>query len=312
MELRHLRYFVAVSESLHFGQAAAKLQIAQPSLSHQIRQLESELQATLLRRTKRRVELTETGRQFLDQARDILARADRAALNARRANRGEVAPLRVGVAYWIDPAKILASVRSFNAQNPAIHVVLQTMCVPIQVIALRDGQLDVGFVRPPIDESSLATEMLDREPFVVALPAKHRLAARQRIPLSSLANESFVFIRRDAVPIFYDLVLRACRDAAFVPHAPHEADHPQMVLGLVAAGMGVSLVPASVRNTKPRGVVLRSLRPSPRILESGLAWSRDNTLPVLNGFLKVARRALTESRDISAPKVGAAHPFIDD
>jgi DNA-binding transcriptional LysR family regulator len=296
MELRHLRYFVAVSESLHFGQAAAKLQIAQPSLSHQIRQLEIELQTTLLRRTKRRVELTEAGRTFLEEARDILARADRAAVNARRASRGEIAPLRVGVAHWIDPARILASVRSFNAHNPTIQVDLQTMSVPAQLAALREERLDVGFVRPPIGESSLASEMLVREPFVIALPATHRFAGSKRIPLSSLANESFVFIRRDALPVFYDLVLQVCRQAAFVPHAPHEADHPQMVLGLVAAGMGISLVPASVQNTKPRGLVLRSLRPSPRILESGLAWRREDTSPTVNGFLKVARRALANSR----------------
>jgi DNA-binding transcriptional LysR family regulator len=139
------------------------------------------------------------------------------------------------------------------------------------------------------------SEMLVREPFVVALPANHRLTRSNRIALSSLADESFVFIRRDTVPMFYDLVLKVCRDAGFVPHAPHEADHPEMVLGLVAAGMGISLVPASVRHARPRGVVLRSLRPSPRILQSGVAWRRENTSPMLDAFLEVARRALTAS-----------------
>jgi DNA-binding transcriptional LysR family regulator len=141
------------------------------------------------------------------------------------------------------------------------------------------------------------SEMLLREPFVVALPADHRLAGTNRIALSSLADEPFVFIRRDTMPIFYDLVLKICRDAGFVPNVPHEADHPQMVLGLVAAGMGISLVPASVRHTKPRRVVLRSLRPSPRILQSGVAWRRENTSPMLDAFLKVARRALTASHE---------------
>lgn len=295
MELRHLRYFVAVCESLHFGRAAARLQIAQPSLSHQIRQLETELQTMLLRRTKRRVELTEAGRVFLKEAREIVARADHAAVIVRRASRGEVGTLRVAAAYWIDPTKILEAVRSFNAENAAIQVELQTMSVPLQVVALRDERLDVGFVRPPVNEPSIMSEMLLQEPFMVALPADHRLARSSRIPLSSLAGESFVFIRRDAVPIFYDLVLKVCRDAGFVPHAPHEADYPQMVLGLVAAGMGISLVPASVRHARPRGVVLRSLRPSPRILQFGVAWRQENTSPMLDAFLKVARRALTAS-----------------
>ena len=266
VELRHLRYFVAVCESLHFGRAAARLQIAQPSLSHQIRQLETQLQALLLLRTKRRVELTEAGRLFLQEAREILARADHAAVIARRASRGEVGTLRVAAANWIDPVRVLEAVRSFNAENAAIQVELQTMSISLQVVALRDERLDVGFVRPPIDEPSLMSEMLLREPFVVALSADHRLAGTNRIALSSLADEPFVFIRRDTVPIFYDLVLKMCRDAGFVPNVPHEADHPQMVLGLVAAGMGISLVPASARQAKPRRVVLRPLRPSSRIL----------------------------------------------
>lgn len=296
MELRHLRYFVAVAELLHFGRAAETLRIAQPSLSHQIRQLETELQTILLQRTKRRVWLTAPGLAFLEEARATLAHADRAAVVARRVSRGEVGPLRVAFAYWIDPTKILAAVRSFNAQNPAIPVDLQAMDVPHQIVALRDERLDVGFVRPPIGESSLHSEMLVREPFVVALPAGHRLAARGRISLSSLTDESFVLSRRETVPIFYDLVLGVCRDAGFVPRAPHEADHPQMVLGLVAAGMGISLVPASVRNAKPRGVVLRSLRPAPPILQAGVAWRRENTSPMLNEFLNVARRVLSQPR----------------
>src|SRR5712691_6399168 len=141
MELRHLRYFVAVAEVLHFGRAAARLQIAQPSLSHQIRQLEAELQTTLLHRTKRRVQLTEAGRVFLQEAREILAHADRAVVHARRSSRGEVGTLRVGFAYWMDPTNIIAAVGSFNRRNPAIQVELCTISAPLQVVALRDERL---------------------------------------------------------------------------------------------------------------------------------------------------------------------------
>jgi DNA-binding transcriptional LysR family regulator len=289
MELRHLRYFAALAEVLHFGRAAAVLQIAQPSLSHQIRQLEEELQTILLERANKRVRLTNAGKAFLEEARQTLAQADRAALTARRASRGELGTLRLGFAHWLDPTRVLASVKAFHARNPAIQIDFQAMSVPLQIAALRDERLDVGFVRPPILETSLSSEMLVREPLVLALSTTHRLAAKERIQLSSLASESFVFIRRETVPIFYDLVLRICRDSGFTPHVPHEADHPQVVLDFVAAGMGISLVPASTRNTKPHGVVLRALRPAPRILEGGIAWRRDNTSPVVNEFLNVVR-----------------------
>ena len=186
--------------------------------------------------------------------------------------------------------------QAFNARHPAIHIELHTSSVPLQIAALRDERLDVGFVRPPIPEPSLSSEMRIQEPFVVALPTTHRLAATDRVHLASLAKEPFVLIRREAVPIFYDLVLKVCRDSGFTPHAPHEADHPQMVLGFVAAGMGVSLVPASARNISSRGVVFRPLRPAPRVLQAGIAWRRDNSSPMVNEFLNVVRDVVATSR----------------
>jgi DNA-binding transcriptional LysR family regulator len=289
MELRHLRYFAAVAELLHFGRAAAHLQIAQPSLSHQILQLERELQATLLRRTTRRVQLTEPGRLFLQEAREILAHADRAAVVVRRASRGEVGTLRVAFAHWMDPTTIIASVKSFSGRHPAIQFDLQTMCVPLQVAALRDERLDVGFIRPPLGEPPLTSERVTAEPFVVALPASHRHAARGRLRLAALADEAFILVARGVVPIFYDLVLKVCRDVGFVPHVGHQVDDPLMVLGLVAAGVGVSLVPASARRTRPRGVVLRPLAPSPHILQTAVAWRADSSSPLVAGFLQVVR-----------------------
>src|SRR6266702_1161974 len=147
MELRHLRYFVAVAESLHFGRAAAQLRIAQPSLSHQIRQLEAELQTTLFQRTKRRVQLTESGGLFLKEAREILAHADRAALIARRASLGGSERLRVGVAIWTDLRKIFAMVKRLDESHPTTRVDLRSMPVPLQIAALKDGLIDVGFIR---------------------------------------------------------------------------------------------------------------------------------------------------------------------
>jgi DNA-binding transcriptional LysR family regulator len=296
MELRHLRYFVAVSESLHFGQAAAKLEIAQPSLSHQVRQLETELQTTLLRRTKRSVELTDAGRLFLEQARDILARADRAAMIARRVGRGESGRLRIGVGYCMDQSDIGKAVSAFNRRHPTVHVQLRTIAVPAQLEALRTERLDIGVVRPPVAEPALSHEILVAEPLVVALPKSHRLAGRRGITLSALAEEAFILPPRDSVPVYHDLVLKACREAGFVPDVPHEADHLPMVLGMVAAGSGVSLIPAFARRMRPPRVVFVSLRPAPPSLETAVAWRRENTSPMLTEFVQIARGVLVRAR----------------
>ena len=289
MELRHLRYFVALADSLNFGRAAAQLRIAQPSLSQQIRQLEAELQAGLFVRTTRRVQLTEAGRLFLEEARELLAHADRAAVVARRASLGDAGTLRVGYAHWMDNARILASLESFHQRHPAIQFELQIAGVHQQIAALRDERLDVGFVRLPVGEPSLASEILLSEPFLAALPVRHRLASRQRLAVSDLAHEAFILLPRATVPTFHDLVLKLCREARYVPKVPYKIDHPQMVLGLVATGIGISLVPRSVRKTRPRGVVFRPLRPSPRILQTALCWRRDAASPLIADFVRAIR-----------------------
>jgi DNA-binding transcriptional LysR family regulator len=297
MELRHLRYFVAVAETLHFGQAAARLRIAQPSLSHQIRQLEDDLQVGLLHRTKRRVELTDAGRLFLQESRDIIARADRATVIARRMGSIDARRLRVGIGYCSDQSDIAALLDAFHAQHRGIQVETKTMSVPAQLAALVDGQLDIAFVRPPVADHSLMSEVVIREALVVALPPKHRFASRSRLPLSALGNELFILPPRDVVPVFHDAVLKACRAAGFIPYAPHEADHLHMVLGLVAAGAGVALVPASARKIQHDQVTYRALHPPPERLETALAWRRDDKSPALGEFITTARRVLVHRHE---------------
>ncbi len=291
MELRHLRYFIAVSETLHFGQAAAKLDIAQPSLSHQIRQLEVELQTSLLRRTKRHVELTEAGRLFLEQAREILARTDRAAVIARRVGRTDAQCLRVGIGFCMDASDIAACVGNFNVRHEGFQVELRTLPVPTQLLAISKGHLDVGFVRPPITDPAIASETLIREPLVCALPPRHPLTTRRQVPLRALAKDSFVFVPREAVPVYHDIVLRVCRQAGFVPHAPHEVDHLQMMLAMVAAGSGVALVPSGARNAKQHRVTYRPIQPSAD-LETLVAWRHDDPSPVVAAFVDAMRHGL--------------------
>jgi DNA-binding transcriptional LysR family regulator len=295
LELRHLRYFVTLAETLHFGRAAAKLQIAQPSLSHQIQQLEAELQATLLQRTKRRVELTEAGRIFLEEARDILARSDRAAVVARRAGRGDAVKLRVGVGYCMDHVNATKAVGLFDRAHDHVHVELHTMAVGPQIDALKTGRLDIGFVRPPVTDTALIGEVLLREPFVAALPARHRLAKKESVALSALAEDPFVLPPRQAVPVYHDLVLRACREAGFIPNAPHEADHVLLMLGMVAAGTGVALVPASARQVEQADVAYATLRPAHALLETVVTWRRNDTSLFVEEFLQIARQLMVRS-----------------
>jgi DNA-binding transcriptional LysR family regulator len=292
MELRHLRYFVAVSESLHFGEAALRLRISQPSLSQQIRQLEEELQTSLLRRTKRRVELTEAGELLLADAREILARADRAAVVAHRIGRHGGGKLRVGVGYCMDQLALAKAVSTFSASHPQIRVELQTMAVTRQLGELRDERLDVALVRYPPAEGVLESEPLHTEQLIVAVPPRHRLAGRDKVSLSSLAHEGFVLTSREHVPVYHDIVLKTCRQAGFVPNALHEVDHLYMLIGFIAAGCGVGLVPAFLERTRPRRVGFASLRPASHPLQTVAVWRRDHRSDQIREFVAVVREAL--------------------
>jgi DNA-binding transcriptional LysR family regulator len=296
VELRHLRYFLTVAEFLHFGRAAQQLRIAQPSLSHQILQLESELHTQLFERSKKRVRLTESGVLFLQETRQILEHVDRAALIARIGKGRGRERLRVGFGYWTDLTKVCTAIKRFDDSHPTVRVELYNMNVPQQIAALCEGRIDVGFVRPPVTDPLLHNEFLSSEPFVVAMHKKHRLAGHKRVPVSELKREPIIMGAREILPFFYDLTLKLFQDAGFVPNVHHEVDYPTMVLRLVATGVGIALVPASIRNIQSAGVVFVPLQPSPRILETALAWRRDSPSPILSAFLQVVRDVASSQR----------------
>jgi DNA-binding transcriptional LysR family regulator len=289
VELRHLRYFIAVAEELHFGKAADRLHISQPPLSHQIQDLEREMGVELFRRNRRSVALTEAGRLFLDETRHVLRDAERAVEIARKAAHGEVGRLSIGSGpapeSWI--LKKVLSV--FLAQHPEVRIDFHSLYTQEQVDALGRRQIQVGFPLLPIPRRGLVVESIGMEPLVVALPASHRLAGQPRIPLTELRKEPFVSVSRDVGRSFHDLVFNACNHAGFTPNIAYETGQVLTVLALVAAGLGVSLQPAGVASSRPDGVVFRHLLPKAPMVEIGMAYRRDDSSPTLSAFLSVVR-----------------------
>src|SRR6266536_81806 len=237
MELRHLRYFLAVADELHFGRAAVRLHIAQPPLSRQVRQLEDELGFDLFVRTPRRVRLTDAGRAFRDEARSILARVAEAAAAARRVAQGEAGALAVGFVASATYALLPRLYRRFRERHPDIALALTEMSTAEQVEALRAGQIQVGLARPPVGDDTLAVEPLADEPLVAALPARHRLAASGPVALRALAREPFVLFPRQPRPGWIDVVQAACAAAGFRPAVAQEALELSTAVTLVAAGI---------------------------------------------------------------------------
>jgi len=297
MELRHLRYFLAVAEELHFGRAAARLHISQPPLSQQIRRLEKELQAPLFQRTKRHVELTNAGRVFLGEARALMAQAERAASSAQRASRGEIGQLLVGCALWadfLDGAKII---RLFARRHPDVELELRDLTATEQIVALEAGRIHVGILRPPVPGKSLVSERLSSESLVVAFPRGHPFRNHDRVSWKALVDQPYVLVSRRRAPAFEALVARACHQAGVTLKVKYEVEHPQTVLAVVEAGLGISLVPASLQTFRRPGVAYRSLWPPGPELETVIAWRRGSDLPLVQTFVKVAREAARSRSD---------------
>ena len=289
MELRHLRYFVAVAEELHFGRAANRVGIAQPPLSKQIRQLEDEIGVKLFKRTKRSVSLTYAGETFLKEARQALELSERAVRSARRAARGEVGRLVVSFVGSATYSFLPSALRSFRTRFPHVELFLRELTTYQQLDGLHRKAVDAGVVRPPIKDDALFIETLLQEPFIVALPGGHALASGTSITLQMLAPEGFVMFSRRQGTTFHDQVVSLCHQAGFSPKVVQEAVHIPTVLGLVSAGMGITLVPASIRKLQFAGVLYRDLAQVDRITELAMAYRRDDESPVLQSFLNVTR-----------------------
>jgi DNA-binding transcriptional LysR family regulator len=292
MELRHLRYFIAVAEELHFGRAAARLFIAQPSLSLQIRQLEEELGFPLLKRSKRSVELTDAGTVFLAAAQHILAQVQEAKRAAQRAHRGEMGRLVVGYISSSTYDLLPVMLRAYRERFPHVEVALREMTTPAQVKALEENELQVGLLRLPISTPLVNVEVVRREPIVCVLPEGHPLAMYERIAMSQLAHEPFVLQSRQQGGGYYVQLMKLCLASGFSPNVVQEVTETHTIVGLVASGMGISLVPQSIRNLRSEGIVYRELEGTTTMTEIALAWRRDVRSAIVQNFLTVARETI--------------------
>jgi DNA-binding transcriptional LysR family regulator len=265
MELRRIRYFIVLSEELHFGRAAQRLNIAQPPLSQQIRVLEDELGARLFDRSNRRVELTAAGKALLPEARALVAQAERTGEVARRAQLGELGELRVGFTGSAAFGSVIPKlIFEFRRRLPEVHLRLQELTTQQQLTAMLERRLEVAFVRgvtPPDLPSSLQVTRLFEDALVVVLPSQHPLAARESaLSVEALKDEGFVMFPRESGTGVYDQIISLCQQAGFAPRLAQEARESPTIVGLVAAGLGVAIVPASLRSINVDGVAYRPLR----------------------------------------------------
>src|SRR5579862_6895655 len=260
IEFRHLRYFVAVSETLHFGKAAQRLGMAQPPLSQQIRDLERNLGHALFDRTTRGVRLTRVGQFFLERARNTLAKLGEDVDTARRLGSGTEGVLTIGFSGSTMFTALPTVIRLYRGMHPNVELRLRELVTSEQLASLLDGTLDLGFLRDGEAREGLAMETILREPFVAVLPARHKLGKKAAITAAALKDERFILFSRAMGSLAYDRTVACCEAEGFRPNFVQDAPQWPTVLRLVAAGLGVSLAPACVRSLAMPGVVFRRVR----------------------------------------------------
>ena len=294
LELRQFRQFIAVAEELNFHRAAERLHMSQPPLTQALQRMEEDLGVQLFDRSNRSVRLTQTGTIFLEEARRTIAQAERAVTAARQAAQGFIGFLRIVFVSNAMNVYLPPVLRLFHQQHPDVLLKLHERTSGQQVKEIQTEWADVGFLMPPLLEASdLQLETVFRESLVVALPRQHRLAGNRQIQLQELANEAFVMLPALQGPGLYAHIMIACARAGFNPRIVQEAHHMRSLIGLVAAQIGVTIVPASLCDSHQTEVVFRELydgRIAPQY-DLAVAWCAANTSPVLQAFLAVVRTA---------------------
>ncbi len=304
IELRHLRYFIAVAEERNFSRAAAMLQTAQPSLSQQIRQLEAAIGVDLFDRGKRQIRLTLAGAEFLTQARALVAGLETAVAHAREAGRGIRGELRVAYTVSAMMSTLPAAIRAFRADHPSVRISLRALA-PVELIDIvrrREADAGVLFAQRAMLEraTDLAFRRLAEMPLAVLLPLGHRLAGRRTIEIDAIGGDTLIVFARHLATI-YDVVLAICQERGFVPARIEEVERVETVLGLVAAGEGVGVVPRLYENLGYPGVTYAALRPSPEPFTIAVAWSRDATSALTTAFVETCAQLTRTPRALTDP-----------
>ena len=275
IELRHLRYFIAVAEELHFGHAAARLNISQPPLSQQIQILEQQIGARLFARTNRSVSLTEAGRQFLADSRQILSQVDDAAARAARLHHGETGELRIGFTSSAPFIKAVSDTLStFRRRYPDVHIQTRETNTREQIVPLNEGALDLGLMRNTQLPETLVWERVLREPLLAMVPRDHPLASQPRVSLRELAREPFVFFDPHVGTGLYDDILGLLRRYDLTPTIAQEVGEAMTIIGLVAAGLGVSILPAAFRRVQLSEMCWLPIEEQDAVSEMWLVWSK--------------------------------------
>jgi DNA-binding transcriptional LysR family regulator len=305
IELRQLRYFVTIAEELHFGRAAKRLHMTQPPLSQTILALENMLGAALFDRNRRGVALTAAGSALLPEARRLLAQAGELPGLVKRAAFGETGKLVLAFVSSADYSVLPPFLRAYRAAYPQVQITLQEATSDLQLEGLLDGRIDAGLLIPPLpDKAKAELDYLPvlNEPLILASPADlPELRGKHEANLRSLPPLPLIIFPRAISPGLYDTILAVFRAAGITPAIEQEAIQMQTIVSLVSAGMGIALVPQSVGNLRRTGVEYRPLAQATPLVETGLAWRRDNTSPVLKGFLDLMRKGLGQSDDPANP-----------
>lgn len=291
MDLRRLTYFVAVAEELHFGRAASRLNIAQPPLSRQIAQLEGDLNVQLFDRSRSQIRLTQAGEALLERARDILDRLERTEREVKRIGEGISGRLRIAFVGSATHGVLPNVVKAFRSAFPDVELALTAMNNAEQKRAVIQREIDLAIARPSLNDQELKSELLHHEPLILALPDTSVFLHDAVIRLSSLKSETFVlYPRRPRRPSFADHILKACLNEGFIPKSQVMVQDYQTAISLVAVGVGLSLVPESVSETQRKGVIYRSYDGCNPGTSLSLNYRRDNRMPHLFNFLKIAQK----------------------
>lgn len=288
-ELKQLRYFVAVAEEMHFGRAAARLHMTQPPLSQQIHKMEKTLRVRLFERTKRGVLLTEAGLLLLQQARLLLAQSASALATLQCSYHTRTPRLSIGLCPAANLSLVSSILRSYGRRFPQVRLRVYELEAADQIVALRQGQIDLGFIRLPVADEALIVEPLLNEPLVLAVPESDELARAGPLPLSALADRPLIFLPRRCAPAYYDAMAALCRRAGFALDPSHEAIGPRAALSLAAAGLGLTLLPASAIQLAVGGVVFVDLKPPAPRMKLGIACRPEDRSQVLRAMLGMIR-----------------------